>query len=139
MTTAADGLLDTSTLILLNELVDEVQLPEYPVISSITLAELSVGPLVAKTEHERKVRQLHLQIAESEFDSLPFNETAARIYGGIAAELRNSGSKRKARAFDTLIAAIAIAHQLPLYTVNPSDYAGISDLDVRAVPHPHQR
>ena len=49
MTTAADGLLDTSTLILLNELVDEVQLPEYPAISSITLAELSVGPLVAKT------------------------------------------------------------------------------------------
>ena len=95
MSTDADGLLDTSTLILLNELADEVQLPEFPVISSITLAELSVGPLVAKTEHERKVRQLHLQLAESEFDSLPFNESAARIYGGIAAELRNSGSKRK--------------------------------------------
>ena len=63
MSTAADGLLDTSTLILLNELADEVQLPEFPVITSITLAELSVGPLVAKTEHERKVRQLHLQLA----------------------------------------------------------------------------
>jgi tRNA(fMet)-specific endonuclease VapC len=35
-----------------------------------------------------------------------------------------------------MIAATAIAVELPLYTVNPSDFQGIDELDLRAVPHP---
>lgn len=35
-----------------------------------------------------------------------------------------------------MIAAVAIANGLPIYTVNPNDYSGIDDLHVVAVPHP---
>jgi hypothetical protein len=38
-----------------------------------------------------------------------------------------------------LIAASAIAHDLPLYTCNPTDFAGIDELSVRAVPNPRHR
>jgi tRNA(fMet)-specific endonuclease VapC len=36
-------------------------LPEEPVITAITLAELTVGPLVASSDEERAARQAHLQ------------------------------------------------------------------------------
>ena len=46
------GLLDTSTLILLSR-ADQSSLPDIPSISAVTLAELSVGPLVARSEEPR--------------------------------------------------------------------------------------
>ena len=61
---------------------------------------------------------------------------AARAFGQVAADLRRSVRKTSARAYDALIAATAIANGLPLYTVNPDDYAGISGLRVVAVAHP---
>jgi predicted nucleic acid-binding protein len=35
-----------------------------------------------------------------------------------------------------LIAAVAVANDLPLHTVNPLDFEGIDELTVVAVPHP---
>jgi tRNA(fMet)-specific endonuclease VapC len=35
-----------------------------------------------------------------------------------------------------MIAAIAIANDLPLYTCNPDDFTGIEGLEVVAVAHP---
>ena len=136
MTAARSGLLDTSTLILLPRLLDASSLPEHPLISVVTLAELAVGPLVAQDEAERAVRQAHLQQAEADFDPLPFDAAAARAFGQVAASLRRSGRKPSARAYDAMIAAIAIANGLPLYTCNADDFAGIDGLEVVAVPHP---
>jgi tRNA(fMet)-specific endonuclease VapC len=130
------GLLDTSTVILLARLSPEALLPEEAMISAITLAELSVGPLVATLEEDRAARQSHLQQAESDFDPIPFDDAAARAFGRVAASLRTSGRKPAARAYDALIAATAIAHSLPLYTCNPSDFTGIAELQVVAVAHP---
>lgn len=59
------GILDTNTVILLSQLEDPEQLPEQPVVTAITLAELSVGPMVAKDDAERARRQAHLQQAEA--------------------------------------------------------------------------
>lgn len=131
----AAGILDTNTLILLERL-DPGDLPAEPVISAITLGELSVGPLVTDDDHERAARQARLQEVESVFEPLPFDAVAARAFGGVAAALRRSGRKPSARAFDALIAATAIANQLPLYTCNPRDYAAIDDLDLVVLPHP---
>lgn len=133
---ATQGLLDTSTVILLTRL-DAPSLPAEPLISTITLAELSVGPLVAATEDVRDARQAHLQQAEADFDALPFDSAAARAFGRVAASLRRAGRKTSARAYDAMIAAVAIANGLPIYTVNPNDFTGIDGLDVVAVPHPH--
>jgi predicted nucleic acid-binding protein len=128
------GILDTSTLILLGRLQDTDPLPDEPLITAITLAELSVGPLVASTDEERSARQAHLQQAEADFDPLPFDAAAARTFGRVAAGLRKSGRKPAARAYDTMIAAIAIANDLPLHTCNPQDFTGIKELKVVAVP-----
>jgi len=130
------GLLDTSTVILLGRITDPTLLPDEPVISAITLAELSVGPLITDDSDERAGRQAHLQLAESDFDPLPFDAAAARAFGPIAANLRRAGRKPAARAYDALIAATAISTQLPLFTCNPRDFSGIPDLDLRVIPHP---
>lgn len=136
MSQADSGLLDTSTLILLPRLTDPSVLPLHPLISAITLAELTVGPLVARNEKERAARQAHVQQAEADFQPLPFDAQAARAFGGVAASLRRSGRTGAARAYDAMIAAIAVANDLPLFTCNPEDFAGIEGLSVVAVPHP---
>jgi len=133
---SAAGLLDTSTVINLPRLVDTAALPDVPLISAITLAELSVGPLVATDDKERAARQAVLQQAESDFDPLPFDAAAARAFGQVAASLRRAGRKPQARAYDALIAAVALAHGLPLHTSNADDYAGIDGLRVVSVPVP---
>lgn len=125
------GLLDTSTVILLGRLDDAEELPEVALISAVTLAELSVGPHVARDPVERAARQQHLQQAEADLDVVPFDAESARAFGAVAAALRSSGRKPAARAYDALIAATAIAHGLPLYTGNPQDFDGIPNLDVR--------
>jgi predicted nucleic acid-binding protein len=132
----ARGILDTSTVIVLGRLDDPAVLPEEPLITAITLAELTVGPLVATTDQERAARQAHLQQAESDFDALPFDASAARAFGRVAASLRQSGRTTTARSYDAMIAATALAHALPVYTCNPGDFAGIDGLDVVAVPLP---
>lgn len=130
------GILDTSTVILLGRLKDPSDLPQDSVVSAVTLAELSVGPHVARTTKERIARQAHLQQAESDFETMPFDGLTARAFGRVAASLRSAGRKPAARAYDALIAAAAISEDLPLYTCNPADFAGIGGLDVRAIPHP---
>lgn len=129
------GILDTSTVILFERL-DLKELPAEPLITAITLAELSVGPLVADDEAERAARQARLQQAEADFDPLPFDADAARAFGRVAASLRHTGRKVQARSYDAMIAAIALATQLPLYTINPADFEGIDGLDLRRVRHP---
>jgi predicted nucleic acid-binding protein len=130
------GVLDTSTLILLGRITAIDALPDAAFITAVTLAELSVGPLVATTDEDRAARQAHLQAAEADFDPLPFDAAAARAFGSVAASLRRSGRKATARAYDAMIAATAVAAELPVYTCNPSDFIGIDGLEVVEVPHP---
>ena len=65
-----EGLLDTLTLILLGRLSPSTPLPAVAFISAVTLAELSVGPLVAGTDEVRAARQAHLQQAEADFEDI---------------------------------------------------------------------
>ncbi|MBI3747615.1 MAG: type II toxin-antitoxin system VapC family toxin [Chloroflexi bacterium] len=132
-------MLDTSTLLLLPRIGDPSVLPDVPLISAISLAELSVGPLVTDDAAERARRLAHVQQAEADFDPLPFDAAAARAFGQVASSRRRSGRKSAARVLDALIAAIAMANGLPLYTCNPADFAGIDDLVVRQVPVPGAR
>ncbi len=130
------GLLDTSTVVLLPRLRDPAVLPPEPLISTITLAELSVGPLVATSDDERARRQAEVQQAESDFDPIPFDRDAAHAFARVSMSLRSSGRTTKARGFDALIASVAMANHLRLFTCNPNDFEGIDDLDVVPIPHP---
>ena len=130
------GILDTSTVVLLERIDDPRSLPPEPLITAVTLAELSVGPLVASTPTEQAARQLRLQQAEADFDPLPFDAAAARAFGRVAASLHRAGRKTRARSYDAMIAAVALSTDLPLFTCNPNDFAHIDGLDLRPVPHP---
>ena len=124
------GLLDTSVVVSLGGLTDLDALPARCFVGAITLAELSVGPLVAKTDRDRIARQSVLQQVEADFHTIPFDDRAARAFGRVAAELRASGRKTTARAYDALIAATAVANELPVFTLNVGDFSGISSLTV---------
>ena len=126
------GLLDTSVVVALGQVTAE-QLPDGPLIGAVTLAELSLGPLVASAPAEAARRQLVLQQVEADFEPLPFDASCARAFGLVAASLRASNRKVRPRALDALIAATALAHGLPLFTANPRDVVGIDGLDVREV------
>ncbi len=128
------GLLDTSVVIDL-EAIPATALPVEVAITSITLAELAAGPHATDDPAERSRRQDRLQRTEATFDPLPFDADTARAYGRVFAAVANAGRKpRGARAVDLLIAATALATQLPLYTRNPNDFQALDDLiDVIAI------
>jgi len=129
----AEGLLDTSAVISLPLIADAAALPDVPLISAITLAELSAGPLATADDGERARRLAQVQQAEADFEPLPFDAAAARAFGRVAASFGHSGRKTRTRTMDALIAATALANGLPLYTRNPDDFAGIDGLIVRPV------
>jgi hypothetical protein len=60
----------------------------------------------------------------------------ARAYGRVYAAVAAAGRKaRGRRTFDLLIAATALAADLPLYTRNADDFEGLDDLiEIVAVP-----
>lgn len=105
-------------------------------ISTITLAELAAGPHATDDDLERARRQDRLQRTEATFEPLPFDAAAARSYGSIYASVVAGHKARGRRSVDLLIAATALANDLPVYTANPDDFAGISDLEVVAVQPP---
>jgi len=69
---------------------------------------LAVGPLVAEDDRERARRLAVLQQAEADLEALPFDMSAARAFGRVAADLRRVGRKPAARTCDAMIAAIAL-------------------------------
>jgi predicted nucleic acid-binding protein len=130
------AILDTSALILIDRMPSVELLPRIPMITAISLAELSVGPLVVKDDIERARRLAHLQRVEAIFRPLPFDVEAAGAFGGVAVSLRKAGRKIEARRKDAMIAAIALARELPVYTCNARDFEGIEGLEVVPIPVP---
>lgn len=122
------GLIDTSVVIGLDR-IDPEMLPRQLAIAAITLAELAAGPHATRDPTERARRQQRLQLAEATFDPLPFDADCARAYGLVYAETARPGRKaRGARAVDLLIAATALAGNLPVYTANAADFAVLNEL-----------
>jgi predicted nucleic acid-binding protein len=111
------------------ERIDPEALPSQIAISTVTLAELAAGPHATDDLAERARRQERLQLTEATFDALPFDADCARAYGRIYAQTVAAGRKaRGRRAVDLLIAATALATDLPVYTANPADFAVLDDL-----------
>lgn len=130
------GVLDTSVVIEMDRL-DAASLPGEIAISSLTLAELAAGPHATRDPRERARRQDRLQRVEALFEPLAFDRAAARAYGRIYAAIATAGRKaRGARAVDLLIAAVALANDLPLFTLNPTDFKGLRDLVEIVTPRP---
>jgi predicted nucleic acid-binding protein len=124
----ARGLVDTSVVIDLGR-VDPADLPDEIAVSAVTLAELAAGPHATDDADERARRQHTLQRTEATFEALPVDGDVARAYGRVYSAVASAGrSARGRRAFDLLIAATALAVNLPLYTANPSYFEGLDAL-----------
>lgn len=122
------GLIDTSVVIDL-ELIEPADLPGEIAVSAITMAELAAGPHATADPAERARRQDRLQRAEATFEPLPVDTAVARAYGRVYAAVGATGRKaRGRRAVDLFIAATAVAAALPLYTRNPDDFVGLSEI-----------
>jgi predicted nucleic acid-binding protein len=127
------GIVDTSVVIDLDQ-IDLADLPRDLAISAITLAELAAGPHATTDAAERARRQDRLQRIEATFEPLPVDSAVARAYGRVYAAVAAAGRKtRGRRALDLLIAATALAAELPLYTRNPDDFAELDGL-IEVVP-----
>ena len=135
------GLVDTN-IVILRDRLDPLELPDEIAISAVTLAELSAGPHAvvgedAPARAERGRRMAILQRAESEFEPLPFDAPAARVYGQLTGAVRALGRTPPGRHADLQIAATAGANGLALYTTNPDDFAGLEEwISVVAVRRP---
>jgi len=119
---AGRGLIDTSVIISVEQF-EPNSLPTELAFSAITLAELAAGPHATNDLAERPRRQDRPQRVESTFDPLPFDETAARAHGRLYALVAAAGRKaRGGRSVDLLIAATAVANDLPLYASSVDDF-----------------
>lgn len=128
------GLGDTNILIYLERLAVD-QLPAELLTTTVSLAELSAGVHSAVDAGERARRVLRVQRVEATFSPLPFDVEAARHYGIIAAEVIAMGRRPRGRVADLMIASIAAANKLPLFTTNPADFRKLESV-VTVVPVP---
>lgn len=123
-------LYDTSVVIDMSGI--ESWIDSVPVISAVTLAELSSG-LDIGDALERAVRRRRVNYAAATFQVLPFGVAEADAYGVLVSLARESGRGHRGRALDLQIAATAMTHRIPLLTRNPRDFEGF-DRAVQIVP-----
>jgi toxin FitB len=126
------GVLDTSVVIDLPGLPAE-KLPLAGVVSSVTVAELCAGLHSTNSPAERAARAERLLGVEEDFDPIPFDSASARVYGRLVALTIAFGRNPRPRRFDLMIAATAVANDIPLYTRNPEDFEGL-DTALTVVP-----
>ena len=103
--------------------MDEVTETE---VSVVTLAELTVGVLVAN-DTDRPARVATLSMVESTWDPLPVDAEVARQFARIVAILRAAG--RRVPVLDALVAATAVVEQIPVVTQD-HDYDAIRGVQV---------
>lgn len=121
------AVVDTNVIAALR-LYDPSELPDTMLITAVTLGELSYGPHATDDPVKRAGRVAVLQYVESTFDSLPYDQDAARLFGQICAAVRTAGREPRKRAADLMIAATAASNGLPLYTANSDDFKGAENL-----------
>jgi tRNA(fMet)-specific endonuclease VapC len=95
------------------------------VVCSVVKPELFFG--AAKSLNPARTLQSQ-EYFLSRFASLPFDDTAAKFYGPIRAQLESSG--KPIGPNDLQIASIAIANAVTLVTHNVAEFGRISGLNV---------
>jgi hypothetical protein len=106
-----------------------LRLPFIAAVSTLTLAELATGVVAAQGDSERRRRRCLVRATEATFETLGFDARCAHAYGPVYATVAARVRKpRGSRAVDQMIAATALAYDLPLYTRNARDLAGLDEL-----------
>ena len=97
--------------------------PADIVLCSIVKAELFYGAMKSAAPAKNLATQ---QTFMQQFQSLPFDDKAALIYGDIRAGLARKGTPIGPN--DMLIAAIALANNLTLVTHNTGEFSRVNGL-----------
>jgi hypothetical protein len=122
------ALLDTSYFIATETGRPLREIPEVTEteVSVVTVAELTLGVLVASDE-VRASRLATLSAFDSNWDPLPVDAHVARKFAQVVASLR--AAKRRVPVLDALVAATALAEEIPVVTQD-NDYPVIPGLEV---------
>lgn len=96
-------------------------------VSAVTIGELAYG-LDTDDPIERTHRIERMYTTLEQFDVLPYDTAAAKLYGTLASLVRRSGRDPRPRRMDLQIAATAAAHSIPVLTSNGRDFAGLERL-----------
>ena len=122
------ALLDTSFFVATESgrPLDEMEGVTETEVSVVTLAELTVGVLMADDD-DRSTRLATLSAVESTWDPLPIDAEVVRQFARIVSALRANG--RRAPILDALVAATAIVEQIPVVTQD-KDYEAIPGVEV---------
>jgi predicted nucleic acid-binding protein len=112
---AEAGLLDTSVFIAREVGRAITKLPERVALSVITIGELQLGVLNAGDSATRSRRADTLALARAA-DPIPVSEAVMVSWARLVADCRAAGVHRAVKLTDSLIAATAIEHGLPVVT-----------------------
>lgn len=109
------AVVDTSVLIASESgrAIDESGLPEDPVVSVVTLAELQAGVLAA-ADSDSRARRLATLGRYSMIEVIDVTEAVAAEWARLRVHLAEEG--RRLDVNDLWIAASAVAHRLPIVT-----------------------
>lgn len=99
--------------------------PQQLAVCSVVRAELFFG---AYRSNNREHALATVKEFLDHFQSLPFDDHAAEIYGELRAFLTTNGNLIGPN--DLLIAAIALAHKVTLVTHNTREFSRVPDLDI---------
>jgi tRNA(fMet)-specific endonuclease VapC len=92
-------------------------------LCSVVIAELRYG---AERSINPAKEHAGVDAFAAQFVSLPFDDVAARIFGEIRAALESVG--QAIGPYDTMIAAIALAHNMTLVTHNTNEFCRVPGL-----------
>lgn len=109
------GLLDTSVFIARESGRPIAKLPERVALSVVTIGELQLGVLNAADAPTRARRADTLALARAA-DPIPISEAVMVSWARLVADCRTAGVHRAVKLTDSLIAATAIEHGLPVVT-----------------------
>ncbi len=115
MTEPGSGLLDTSVFIAREAERPLGELPNHLAVSVITIGELQLGVLNAADATSRARRADTLALARTA-DPIPISEAIMISWARLVADCRAAGIHRAIKLTDSLIAATAVEHGLPVVT-----------------------
>ncbi len=107
------------------DLRDHITANEELFITAVNVAELTHG---AQRSQHREDNLARLEVLLAALTVLPFDESAARRFGGLKAELETKGEPLD--DLDLEIASIALENNLPLVTNNTIHFKRISGLEL---------
>lgn len=118
------GLLDTSVWIAREDGRPLAEFPARVALSVVTIGELQLGVLNANDDVTRARRADTLALARAA-DPIPVSEAIMVTWARLVADCRAAGKPSAIRLTDSLIAATAVEHGLPVVTQD-GDYGRIA-------------